>query len=479
MLSYLCEKIMKRICSFFILALIIVGNLNSQIINKKSKFDVTKQKKVTKLADVQQLSMDSVISWLNIFDYGIDTLLESKDIYKYNAFGLETLSEFYEFNYETFEDIDTSYFRSETRYDNQNRVIEYKHYSGQIGVDTILSQKNVYVYSQQKPEMIHFFYQNDNPTNELKFISKTAYYMSGDLEDSIKIFNANNEYTDKIVNYFSNWQEPDSVYYYSVSQNIEQLSAIDKWQYNSLGKEIEYINYGFDGENILPNLKNQWIYNQNNKLERINNYIWSNDNWQLASYSELVYENNTITEIGYYNDESKKFVAANKTVTCLNINGGIDTISYYNMEGGQWVGDIRMAAEYNEVLMVDDVVAPEYYFYELGSNYVPNVFKTYYWNDEGWFLAQSNYYYYNVFVPTNNRTMTNNNLVVYPNPVSDFLIVNANRNTKYEIVDMQGKVVKTATYNGSFISINDLESGIYVLRVKDLNNYKSKTFVKK
>jgi hypothetical protein len=66
---------------------------------------------------------------------------------------------------------------------------------------------------------------------------------------------------------------------------------------------------------------------------------------------------------------------------------------------------------------------------------------------------------------------------IYPNPVANhFIIENADNITSVEIFQMDGKRVKNLLVNGSSIDITDLHTGIYIVKLTDLNH---QTVVKK
>lgn len=78
-------------------------------------------------------------------------------------------------------------------------------------------------------------------------------------------------------------------------------------------------------------------------------------------------------------------------------------------------------------------------------------------------------------------------LTIYPNPTSDYLVVDIPQNlhqlfSHYEIVDLTGKMVKRILATTDFISLTDIESGIYFLRIyqkKIQNPVYEQSFVKK
>jgi hypothetical protein len=66
---------------------------------------------------------------------------------------------------------------------------------------------------------------------------------------------------------------------------------------------------------------------------------------------------------------------------------------------------------------------------------------------------------------------------IYPNPVAThFIIENSENITSVEIFQMDGKLVKNVLVNRSSIDIADLHSGIYIVKLTDINN---QTVVKK
>lgn len=76
----------------------------------------------------------------------------------------------------------------------------------------------------------------------------------------------------------------------------------------------------------------------------------------------------------------------------------------------------------------------------------------------------------------------NNTLSVYPNPAADYINVKFDNNKTYkaDIVDLNGRVVKTISVSsGSQINVADLNSGHYLLILKDNQDTKVARIVKK
>jgi hypothetical protein len=79
------------------------------------------------------------------------------------------------------------------------------------------------------------------------------------------------------------------------------------------------------------------------------------------------------------------------------------------------------------------------------------------------------------------ETVKQNPVSVYPNPVSDVLIVllKGNKEEKAEIYNMEGRIVMETTIrnNSNRIDVSNLPSGNYILTVKEINL--SAKFIKK
>jgi hypothetical protein len=73
-------------------------------------------------------------------------------------------------------------------------------------------------------------------------------------------------------------------------------------------------------------------------------------------------------------------------------------------------------------------------------------------------------------------------LKVYPNPVVNVLYVKntSAQPTKYEIIDLQGRVVKQGTFgvNKRSINVSRLNPGVYIIKLSDGKNIIRTKFVK-
>ncbi len=70
---------------------------------------------------------------------------------------------------------------------------------------------------------------------------------------------------------------------------------------------------------------------------------------------------------------------------------------------------------------------------------------------------------------TSNSNLGNSEIIILPNPVKgDTLFVrNAKNNTKFEIFDASGKLIKKGTTNNNSIDIRTIKSGAYIIKIDD------------
>ncbi|MCF6184364.1 MAG: T9SS type A sorting domain-containing protein, partial [Bacteroidales bacterium] len=72
-----------------------------------------------------------------------------------------------------------------------------------------------------------------------------------------------------------------------------------------------------------------------------------------------------------------------------------------------------------------------------------------------------------------------NTVKIYPNPASDFIIINQKNNFDVFIYDINGKLILQQNNSKNRINISNLESGFYVVSVKNKNgDIKRSIFIK-
>lgn len=90
---------------------------------------------------------------------------------------------------------------------------------------------------------------------------------------------------------------------------------------------------------------------------------------------------------------------------------------------------------------------------------------------------------YNVLIPnlsTNETSLAQNNIQVYPNPATDVLnITKVSANAKFEIYSAVGQLVKSGTINDNQVRVAELVKGTYLITIKDKELVQTVKFIKK
>lgn len=77
---------------------------------------------------------------------------------------------------------------------------------------------------------------------------------------------------------------------------------------------------------------------------------------------------------------------------------------------------------------------------------------------------------------TNFASLQKNEVVVYPNPTSDYITVHHAESIAGDILDIKGQLIRS--FNSRIIHVSDLPSGIYFIRIQDSMSFKFGMFVK-
>ena len=76
------------------------------------------------------------------------------------------------------------------------------------------------------------------------------------------------------------------------------------------------------------------------------------------------------------------------------------------------------------------------------------------------------------------NSISNNNLIIYPNPAKDFLHIDGiQKNENIYLFNSTGKLISIKKMKNKSISIINLKSGVYYISTKQ-NNKKAKCFIK-
>lgn len=161
------------------------------------------------------------------------------------------------------------------------------------------------------------------------------------------------------------------------------------------------------------------------------------------------------------------FFYANKKVFFINENVGFN-ISYSSTNSG------------NRLYKTLDGGENWQQMYILGTeDYLTNVIDFDFPSGDVAYAITTSGNIYKLDVAASTQSFTNNSVSIYPNPVTTTLnITNASELTssKYIIIDINGKTVSSGILSKKTIDINQLEQGVYFLKIEDKQSVK---FIKK
>ena len=79
---------------------------------------------------------------------------------------------------------------------------------------------------------------------------------------------------------------------------------------------------------------------------------------------------------------------------------------------------------------------------------------------------------------TNNFTENANTIIIFPNPVSEYLYFNLNETISVSVFDITGRLVLKSKTVGNKLNVSNLAAGIYFLQIKKGNNLTFHKFIK-
>jgi len=152
--------------------------------------------------------------------------------------------------------------------------------------------------------------------------------------------------------------------------------------------------------------------------------------------------------------------------------------SYYSASGdtayginsfGQdslWVESSKGVNYYDINVSVDDIT-PQGFFW---APFQLLKAKYYYQRNGQWSLGDSTNYYYSSLL-TGVESISNNGVLIYPNPTNDYLNITGDfgNEIQVEISDISGKVIRLLSSSDSITRINvqGMSAGVYFIRITD------------
>ena len=329
----------------------------------------------------------------------------------------------------------------------------------------------------------------------------------------------------------STWKvEERTTYLYNPSNTINEIlwegwdAGTSAWQ--NLEKSV----YTYDAQNnMLTEIRMEWTSTSWGNVEKfVNNYssnlkismvrkFWSSSNWVDSDSTFFAYDgiNQLIEEIDFiwlgsvwdkYERTTHHYVMPAKqdstivyswdqmnmywlpmdmTVSTFDMNGDFDEVISFSYDSfdSLWIANTRESFTYDVNYSFSDLVLPVYAFdaevpidqmfnHKLDKDIVEIG------TAGNWFPFADIDFYYSVFTPFGLVDFSINDLVIYPNPIADWLTISMpelDAVYTFELYTVSGQRLLTSTIQGkTIINTSNLPHGIYVWQLQPVGGNKAK-----
>jgi hypothetical protein len=339
-----------------------------------------------------------------------------------------------------------------------------------------VSQNLVYVYDTDSAKLVassktQFTY--DTQGNILTQISSSWNTELNDWEQSSKTVNTFDSKNNMLTSEYSinmggvTWMVYSSYMYSYDSQNrlLEEVdyrldymtqhliySSKDVYTYNSGGDNILTISSKWQANAWVNDWRDEYTYDSNHRLLTYKEFDWDlvSGSWKPYWSEEITYDTNGNAILAIYNDGDG---------------------------AGGWVKDSKMEITYNNSYNSSDLLFPYMYGINFSNSFGKMVtnFTDYQWKNGQWRYDTKTTFYYSPINITSADIIGGTTFMVYPNPAKDYLNVYSDSDLPHEVslFNLVGNMVLQKQFNNQIIlSVGNLPSGIYLIRIKSSDNPK-------
>lgn len=246
------------------------------------------------------------------------------------------------------------------------------------------------------------------------------------------------------------------------------------WQYSS-GNVVQYTVEDWSNGNWVNQTEQRTTYTSG-RISKIENYTWDSGNsqWKLNDKDDYYYSGSKLDSVvnTFYDAGGNPFTGDKYTYIYNGSNTNPDSMIKQVWQGGPaYINNKRTAYQYN--------MAGQRTFERTES-----------WSGSNWYTeigldTTRNYYYGSPQSVAEVNNKSENGVTVYPSPTSNRLNISiadvtANKEIKFSIIDITGKVQRTWAENTNglvSVSVNELPSGTYILKVDDGEAIRNERFV--
>jgi hypothetical protein len=387
--------------------------------------------------------------------------------------------------------------KEEFTYDSNEKVstiIAYSWNSGTSSWDPNLKFTFSFNTSGNLTEQIISVWET--ATNQWTFVSKTTNVYDGSGNMTLQT----SFYWDMLTtNWINNLKSELS---YDSSQNLTSETGSvwnlatsmwdkqwkDVYSYNSGGNADEEINYLWNSISSVWEKFTRWTYSYNsgNILITEISYAWDVSQWVNNEKFDYTYvgANMTIDQGSLWNTVSSLWVNSYKDLYTYDGNGNQTTGVFYNWIIGpdEWSEYEKDEYTFDLAYSSGDLIVPFlYYFYSFNNMVLQYIGYDY--TDPIWNKRDKIIFYYSGY----NNTLRVNDLVLaksinlYPNPVTDVLRVSSETIPikTIAIYSIAGKKIKEIHSNFEAIHLDNLATGLYLVKIRSEHGVTSKKLIKR
>ncbi len=361
----------------------------------------------------------------------------------------------------------------------QNGSLNYYNKDSTVYLGTTNLESEIYTY----------FY--DTVANVWNNASKSVYsYNSNDqLTQRLSYSWNNNQWTNSVkydYTYDSNGLLIQKKYYTWDGAQWVLNSQVDM-TYDANGNLIEHL-YSWNSNNTFqPSYKQIFAYNSSNQLinKASYNYQTNINSWVPVDSNVLYYNAGLlVNDTSFYWDNNSSIWMYN-TLNSFTYNSNNDPLSYvtqkYDTLQQAWVNLMKFTVTYTLGQPIEKGISPQPATFE-GLKSIPDEFKVYQWNNSSWLPLSKNKYFFSSYTEwhiSNVETIFANNLEIYPNPATNYIVLDLNNQpTNIQIISMDGHMVKNFRTTENIIQVGDLPHGTYIIRMTQKNKISTGKLIK-
>jgi len=376
--------------------------------------------------------------------------------------------------------------------------------------------KILYIYDPSENQLSNTTFDFNSNTWKKDQKQTYSYDASGQITETISSSwdTTSNQWVDNSKTIMSRVSNLYTEEYLSWNGSTNQWEKQSKQEFysNQNNKDTLKLEYSWISNHWKNEYKNRYIYNSNNDIilelsQRTISGIWSNSdkieysydgnnklieelyfNWIIPTQSFVHFDknimgydnqNNMIYELSYnYDTTNTTWIKSDSTSNIFASNSDLSSKKEYtwNSTTNLWEADAKYNYTYDNNFAFADLVLPKQEFDEedmIFFNHMLKIMEEFESINGQWKPTLKYNLYYSDFIGNSIEEPKNSSISITPNPANDYFSINmdGNQQINVEIYDANGRKLKTQQLNSSNnISIQNLESGIYFIRITDSNN---------